>query len=226
MNNKQIFTSLYNATKLLNMKLFLLCPFLFFCQSIFAQNEIDSVHVNTYPGFENKELYDVFAFQGITQNRIEFVGKGLKGKQVLISFEEYKEGKIICKDKITSGLPENFYQATSDTFKLKLLCQSKGDSTQIAFYFKRFSTNTVLQTPQSNNAYSMRFVLPSAGKTVIPIPLDAKKHAILSYSLPYEIPEEPGAAYYCALTAEGIPPEQWWEKYHVKHYTIFYVQFK
>ena len=40
------------------------------------------------------------------------------------------------------------------------------------------------------------------------------------YSLPYEDPKQPGYKYYCALTADGVPPDKWWDKYKVEHYII------
>ena len=40
------------------------------------------------------------------------------------------------------------------------------------------------------------------------------------YSLPYEDPKRPGYMFYCELTAKGIPPEKWWNKYKVPHFIV------
>lgn len=184
----------------------------------------DSVSVDIRWGTTDKQLTDILRFQGIEQNELFLTGKKLKGKIFTLSYEEYKEGKIIKTAVLTKGLPDNLMQATEDTFRIKLLSQPHGDSTSIAFMYPRFTSQTYYKTVEQAGHYSMRNVASSDGKNFLKLPANKEKQAIFSYSLPYETAENPGQQFYCKLTSEGIPPSQWWEKYHVKHYFIFYLQ--
>ncbi len=130
---------------------------------------------------------------------------------------------VIDKDKLTQGLPDNYYIASTDTFRIKSISQAKGDSAKICFYFSRFILTQFFNTGKESDDFSMRYLLPYDKDKMTKGALTAGRIAIFAYSLPHQGMNSTRSSY-CDLTAAGVPPSAWWEKYHVKHFIVFYLQ--
>ncbi len=187
-------------------------------------NAADSLTVSVNQGFESPELKRLSRFQGIEQIRMKFAGQPTKGCEFRLSFEVYDSGKVTSKGSLNAGLPPMLFQAKSDTFELHCLSQAIADSVKINFFFPRFNTSTFFSLRGAGNAYSMRVASQFDGAENAKLPADSSKQPVLVYSLPYQRADAPGQSFYCELTREGVPPSQWWEKFKVPHYIVFYVR--
>ncbi len=183
----------------------------------------DSLNLKIDYGPDDKQLGDIMRFIGIEQMQLNISHKDLKGKKIVLSFEEFKEGKVINKGNMTKGLPDMLLQATSDTFSIKVMSRATGDSAKIDFFYPRFNSSTEYYIEQPAKDYSMRFAMLANRDHTLRTAVTRERQAMFVYSLPYQKPNE-DYKYYCALTAGGVPPEKWWDEYHVRHYIIFYLQ--
>ncbi len=181
----------------------------------------DSILVKEQWGSTNTELKDILLFQGIEQYQVDLIGEHLKGKQIVITYEEILEGKPKKTINMFKNLPPMLFQATSDTFHFKLLSHGQPDSSLMSIFYPRFHSSDYIKTVENGVNFSMRFVL-SGHKLAI----GAERQAIFAYSLPFALKDKPGSSSYCALTSEGIPPSKWWDEYQVKQCFVYYIQVK
>ena len=181
----------------------------------------DSILVKEQWGSTNTELKDILLFQGIEQYQVDLIGEHLKGKQIVITYEEILEGKPKKTINMFKNLPPMLFQATSDTFHFKLLSHGLPDSSLMSIFYPRFHSSDYIKTVENGVNFSMRFVL-SGHKLAI----GAERQAILAYSLPFALKDKPGSSSYCALTSEGIPPSKWWDEYQVKQCFVYYIEVK
>ncbi len=195
--------------------------FLSMCLLGTLSNAQDSILVKEKWGSTNTELKDILLFQGIEQYQVDLISEHLKGKEIIITYDEYVEGKQKPTVNMFKTLPSFLYQAVSDTFHFKLLSHGQPDSSLISIFYPRFHSSDYIKTVEPGISYSMRFVLPGHK-----LAIGAERQAIFAFSLPFAIKEKPGTSSYCALTAEGIPPTKWWDEYQVKQYFVYYIQVK
>ncbi|MEM0940603.1 MAG: hypothetical protein AAGI25_12560 [Bacteroidota bacterium] len=183
----------------------------------FAQ-KTDSVtlEVNTV---ESRELLDYYRFEGIDYFNMQASGENIKDQYFILSSMTYWNGKLTKVDTFANTKIYRMKNGT-DTLGIRVMSK-KTDSDTIKFQFNlpRFSTTRKFPTTQKNT-YSLRDITSNDANTFVandPINL-------LVYSLPYEDPERPGYLFYCELSREGTPPEQWGEKFGIEHYIIFKLQ--
>ena len=188
-----------------------------------AQSTADSISITMKSAFESRELYDLASFQGIDGIILQFQSSALKGKAIELSYQVFDSGKSTGKAVLTTGLPTNFFQASGDTFAIKCLTQVRGDSVKVAFYYPRFNTSTHFTLRGRAEDYSLRYVAGNNGGKAR-VPLGKDKIAVMAYSLPYQPDKSSGQKFYCELTAKGVPPSQWWEKYGVPHCIVFWAR--
>jgi len=192
------------------------------CSCIHA-NAQDTTFMKVNTGTTDKQLADILKFEGIEEYDVEISNHKLKGKPVLISYEEYMDGEMV-KEKTLSELPEGWpassLNAASDTVRFKLLSQEKDNVAKVNFKYSGFSFQELFETPHHTGAYSMREIFGDEEKNAKHVGNKEKK-ALFVYTLPFEGDHN---KYYCTATSTDVPVTQWWDKYHVKHYIIFYVQ--
>ena len=195
--------------------------FLSMCLLGTLSNAQYSILVKEQYGSSNSELKDILAFQGIEQYQVDLIGEHLKGKQIIITYDEFVEGKQKPTVNMFKTLPSFLFQAVSDTFHFKLLSRGQPDSSLISVFYPRFHSSDYVKTIEPGINYCMRFVLPGHK-----IAIGADRQILFSYSLPFDVKEKPGYKSYCKLTSEGIPPSKWWDEYQVKQCFVYYIQVK
>ena len=169
---------------------------------------------------ESKDLIDLYAFENIAYFKLSFSGLDIHKQYFVVTSEEFRSGKPPKRDTIMNSkfLRE---KSGSDTFQIRVM--SKGinkDTVKFQFGFPRFAIIKTFTKMRKENyaliyATANRQQFFERGKPV----------NLLVYSLPYEDPKRPGYLFYCELSREGIPPEQWGEKFKVPHYIVFKIHF-
>ena len=153
--------------------------------------------------------------------KINFKDSLLHNRFFKFVIREYRAGKWVLEEDFLAGAaPRSFYQYDDKKgFDLRLLARTLNEKAlQLHFFFPRFSRVKRFDSePDKSNQYSLRDNSTRGGKVRVPV---GKSFPFFTYSLPYEDPKKPGWLLYCALTADGVPPEKWGEKYGVPHYVI------
>lgn len=190
----------------------------------FAHISSDSLFsITIEPGADNKDMRELMSFMNIEKLKIRLSGSSLGGKRVNIGYKEYKEGKMVSTRLLVEGMGLDKYCRVpiGDTqFVFSVLAASGiEDSTiKIKFYYPRLNFD-YKEDGLAESGYSLR-VLQDDKNTKY---ATGKQIAILCYSLPHKI-DGTNAASYCALTSAGVPPSEWYSKYKVKHYIVYYIE--
>ena len=193
-----------------------------FCITLqcFAQ-QIDSVRAKAEYGFKNNEVKIIAELERIDHYKVSFANKSFRGNPFLLfTTKEYSEGKVVKHDTlIPISYARQFWKfKTIDSNSLiKLTTKPEGDS--VKFLYQILGNNITRKYKRLNDdAYSLRdgLVTNEDFKT-IPV---GKTLPLFAYSLPYDDPKQPGYLFYCAITANGVPPEKWWDTYKIAHYII------
>ena len=200
---------------------FALALLLLNCSPAFAQKTADSTYVRIVHGFENDETIDLGRALHLEYFKVSFKDSLLKNRVFRFVMREYRNQKLVVEEDFLAGsTPRSFYQYDDKQgFELRLLARPTNEkSLQINFFFPRFSRFKRFESVEGkSDQYSLRDNNSRAGKVKVPL---GKPFAFFTYSLPYEDPKNPGWLQYCALTADGVAPEKWGEKYGVQHYVV------
>ncbi|MFM9948435.1 MAG: hypothetical protein ACKV1O_10895 [Saprospiraceae bacterium] len=200
-----------------HLKIFCLVAGVSFTTLLFSQ---DSIAVSIKNPVDSKELLQLMQFEKIGYFNVLVEGTSLKSKRFRLISTEYWDKKLEKKDTLFES--RLFGMAVKDSiFELRLMTKkTSSDSVKFQFFLANLSIDEVFRTTHSHE-YSLRNI--SNSRTVKhPI---GQKITLFVYSLPYKDPDKPGYSFYCELSREGIPPEQWGEKFGVEHYIVFEIEF-
>ena len=200
-------------------------------------SQIDSTTIY-YRGIENKDLITICELSNIQIQKIFCKDTLLRGKVFNILIKEYKKGKI-CSEK-------NF-NIKSEVQKIPMVINGKSiiyhidftdktgfgkstDSLTLTFAglwsknnFKlkiRYPGVSVTHILKGKSNYSLRPANPCSDNELI-VPINTK-YPILAYTPPFDTGTE--LLSYCLLGEEDVL--DWYEKFNVKHYYVFYVEIK
>ncbi len=204
--------------KIICMGLFILAASL----TVHAQKP-DSTWVTLEYGSEHREIRELFRMQEIDFYKFSTKDIRLKEYYFLLVAKEYRGEELVRKDTLLTDQirKELSFGKTDSVLSFSLMTQPKSkDSILFSFNLHRFGTKK-RYSKEPVDTYSLRDAINSHGKPVkVPI---GQSFPLWVYSLPYEDPAHPGYLFYCALTADGVPPDQWGKKYGVKHLLIIEV---
>nr|WP_276898049.1 hypothetical protein [Pedobacter kyonggii] len=190
--------------------------FTIFCKA----QSIDSVEAKANYGSAVSDVQLLMESDNIDYYKIQFKRSNLKSSYLFLTTKEYWNGKVAKSDTLQQ-LPyakENFNITNIDTNSmLSLITKPLKDSVLFTYRFKGMMLKRKYKRISTDD-YSLRDGLVTSEKFK-KIPVN-KTIPLFVYSLPYEDPKQPGYLFYCALTADGVPPEKWWDKYKVKHFIV------
>ncbi|MGY4385448.1 hypothetical protein ACVWYN_002488 [Pedobacter sp. UYP24] len=182
---------------------------------------IDSVKAKAEYGFKNEEVKILAELDRIDYYKVSFQKKQLKGNPYLLfTTKEYLKGKIVKSEElIPAEVAKQYYKFKNidSSTTISLTTKPKGDS--VTFLYGILNQRIPRTYKRlADDRYSLRdgLVTNEAFKS---IPVNTTL-PIFAYSLPYEDPKQPGYLFYCAITANGVPPEKWWDTYKIPHYII------
>tara|TARA_R110002124_G_C8710318_1_gene494840 strand:- start:48 stop:659 length:612 start_codon:yes stop_codon:yes gene_type:complete len=182
----------------------------------------DSLSLKIDYGVKSEEFQDYLLMKYIDFYKVKASDKNLKDKSFTIISKEYWNKNLTRIDTVIN-LSNTARKITTDSLKFNIITEKiNKDSLQIYFSFKGlFSTTRKFKTTEANN-YSARD-LSNGIETKFEY---GNSFPLIVYSLPYKDPKYPGYLFYCELSREGIPPEQWGEKFNLEHYIIFEMKFE
>lgn len=193
---------------------------IFFFQKTNAQ-AIDSIKAKAEYGFKNEEVKILAQLDHIDYYKVSFQKKQLKGNPYLMFYiKEYLKGKVVKSDEL---YPADFaklyyrFKNIDSTTTITLTTKPNGDSVVFMYDILGVALPRTYKRLVSD-AYSLRDGL-GTNEAFKSIPLNTRL-PLFAYSLPYEDPKQPDYRLYCALTANGVQPEKWWDTYKIPHYII------
>ena len=187
----------------------------------FSQNQ-DSLKLKIDYGVASEEFQDYLLMKNIDFYKVNISNKNLKGKIFTLVSKEYWNKELTKTDTIIN-LKNSPRKIEADTLSFNIITEKVSkDSLQLFVKFKGlFSTNRKYKTTETNS-YSTRD-LSNGIETNFQL---GKSFPLLVYTLPYKDPKYPDYLFYCELTKEGIPPEEWGDKFNLEHYIIFEMRFE
>ncbi|MDR6734917.1 hypothetical protein [Sphingobacterium sp. 2149] len=193
----------------------------FFTINIVKGQHIDSISARAEYGSKIEDVRMLMDIDDIDYYKVSFLPKKLKkNSYLLINSKEYWKGVVLKNDTLLQKeLAKEYFnfENVDSTTILSLLTKPKGDS--VAFHYKLLGADFKVNYKRiPRGDYSLRDGLVTNEKFKN-IPIN-KTLPLFIYSLPYEDPKRPGYLFYCELTAYGIPPEKWWEKYKIEHFIV------
>jgi len=181
---------------------------------------IDSIEAKANYGSKISDVQLLMELEHIDYYKVQFKNITSKSRYLFLVTKEYLYGKVTKCDTLlpVEYAKENFKLKSNDTSSnLILIAKPLSDSVLFNYRFLGMSLSRKYKRIRSDE-YSLRDGLVTNEKFK-KIPVN-KTLPLFVYSLPYQDPKQPGYLFYCALTANGVPPEKWWDKYKVRHYIV------
>lgn len=197
-------------------------PLLFLCEAILilfipmgtaAQDSL-SLRVKYA---QTEDMQDLLALENINYKKYFLEGIPVKDKYVILTRQTFWQGEANAPDTIMDT--RIFGLKTEGTeFPVRVMAKrSDPDTMRIQFRFPWFITHTD-QEVLSRDDYTLADMIQDQE---LKLPGDPGSIILMVLSLPYEDPDRPGYKFYCELSKDGVPPEQWFETFGVPHYVIF-----
>ena len=204
---------------------------------IIMYSQIDSTTIY-YRGIENKELITICQLSDIQIQKIFCEDTLLRGKVFNIIIKEFKKGKI-CSEKNLNFKAEvqsmpMVINGKSITYNIDFTDKTgfgkSTDSLTLIFAGlwnkKNFKLNiiypgvSVTHFFKGKSNYSLRPANPCS-ESVLKVPINIE-YPILAYTPPLDTGTELRS--YCLLGEEDVL--DWYDKFNVKHYYVFYIEIK
>ncbi len=188
----------------------------------FGQTESGLKLISNYSS-DNPEIKDILQFEGIEYWQLKFIGQELKTKSYKLTVKEIWDGKTI-RDTIvfdSKSLGVKQFETVNDTvLNLKVISKlTHNNKLKMTFLFPRFSMTREYDAIESDK-YRLRNLVE---ESKMEIGYD-KKFYLLAYILPYE--REDGSRSWCQVGTSGKDIENWGEKFGIKHYLLFEMEFE
>ncbi|HRW62973.1 MAG TPA: hypothetical protein P5132_05775 [Bacteroidales bacterium] len=217
------------------MKRFLIISFLLFTLSSFSQKDSTLVY---FEYVENEDLRLINELSGIQMITLSCSDTLMHNKHFFLSVYEYFEGQLKSVDSLNMTCVDQEYSMITgedtivytvnycdyicfdehkDKFSMRLAGKLIDDSLNLIIKYPSFVVKRKLK---GNKEFSLREVISENGK-------DAKikvnsKVPVFAYTSPFD--SGGGIKSYCLL--EGDDPKNWFQKYNIKHYYIFFLEIK
>ena len=181
---------------------------------------IDSIEAKANYGSTISDVQLLMELDKIDFYKVSFKNFHFDNGYFLITSKEYLNGKVTKSDTLLSaGYAKKYFTLNKTDTSTTLILITKPLNDSILFNYRISGLSLTRKYKRINSEdYSLRDGLIT-NEEFKKIPVN-RTIPLFVYSLPYEDPKQPGYKFYCALTANGIPPEKWWEKYGVKHYIV------
>lgn len=191
--------------------------------TVFAQNPGGELRFISEYYSENQEINDILQFEGIDYMKLRFIGDGLKDKSFHITVKEIWDGKIVKESTVIDsreiGVPR-FETVGDSILRINVLSRlTHKNRLKITFKFPGFSVTKEYDAIESGE-YSLRNIVDESH---MDIGYDEKFY-LLAYIPPYE--REDGSKSWCEVGTSGKDIESWGEKFGIKHYLIFEMEFQ
>ncbi|TRW26506.1 hypothetical protein FMM05_03770 [Flavobacterium zepuense] len=169
----------------------------------------------TYP--ENKEIDQLFRFQGIEMYHTKISGTDLKSKKYYIVSKEIWKGKVKSVDTLFNSATFPVSVVEGDTLKFNVIAMKSGSKTlKVMFDFGRFSLIEEYKSTKHSD-YSLRdFGAQIEIETGKPF-----------YAFAYILPQrnKDGSSSWCAVQYSGKDIENWGTEFGIEHYILFEMKF-
>ena len=204
-----------------NKILILLC--LLLTTISFAQETDTGLQMVSEYSSTNAEIRDILQFEGIEYLKLKFMGKELKDKSYHLTVKEIWDGKIVRDTTVfnskTIGI-EQFEKVNDTVLRLKVISKlTHKNKLRMTFRFPRFGITKEYDAIDTDE-YSLRNI---AEESKLDIGY-GKKFYLLAYILPYQ--REDGSKSWCEVGTSGKEIEKWGEKFGIKHYLLFEMEFE
>lgn len=182
---------------------------------------VDSIKARAEYGSKIKDVQMLMRIDHMDYYKVTFTEKTLeKNAYLFFTTKEYWKGVLVKTDTLVSNALAKEYlkfNQVDSTTTLSLVTKPKDDS--ITFHYNLLGVELSKRYKRINrDDYSLRDGLVT-NESYKNIPTNTNL-PLFVYSLPYEDIRQPGYKFYCALTADSVPPDKWWDKYKVEHYVI------
>lgn len=180
----------------------------------------DSVEVKSSYGSKIGEVQLLMDLDHIDFYKVYFKRNKFPTSYLLLTTKEYWNGQVKKVDTLLTveRAREHLKINESDSVStLSLITKPHNDSVLFSFNFLGINLKRTYRRMNSD-FYSLRDGIMSFDR-FRKTPVD-KTVPLFVYSMPYQDPNYPDMLFYCALGADGVPPDKWWEKYKVKHYIV------
>ncbi len=184
-----------------------------------AQNT-DSIEARADYGSTIDDIQLLMELDKIDLYKVHFKNVHSQNGYFLITSKEYWNGIETISDTLLSAdYAKKYFTVDKNDTAATFTLITKPLNDSIIFNYRYSGLRVTRKYKRINrDDYSLRDGIIT-GEEFRKIPVN-QTIPLFVYSLPYENPEQPGYKFYCALTADGVPPEKWWDKYKVEHYIV------
>ncbi len=185
----------------------------------FGQNNIK---VTSNYGSENSDIQNLIDFENIYFEQLNFEGNNIKGKQYIISIQEFKNGKQLNKSVLFDGSENDYFKINSDKESLKFLFKMADGKLKAYIRGSKFgSKKSYFNLKDNSDQYALKDFFGSKTE----LNLDASQEtAIFAILTPTKHAD--GSSSYCEVVQSDIRPENLGTHFKIPHYFLVTLQFK
>ncbi|RFP64385.1 hypothetical protein D0N36_14445 [Hymenobacter lapidiphilus] len=195
----------------------------------------DSVRVALRQGADDAELNQLLSHVlGVERLRVEVTEARLAGKHLLLTYQEYRQGVASPEKEVVAAESRLSRFDSRGHFGLEVYARQATDSRldNVFVFAAGRNTKSFQAMGTKGSLYSMRADIwpyqlrksPAADSGQRPtlehhFPV-GKKVPFLVYTLPYEAD---GYLQYCSLAQSKVAPAEWYTKFKVEHFVVYYL---
>ncbi len=198
----------------------------------------DSVTVSIHVGSDNPEIHQLMMrVLHIDKLHVEAHDPRLAGRLFHLTYQEFRAGVPTAEKELTSSAARLMSFDKQGNFSMDAFARQVTETTlENQFHFAAgFNIKTFTAQPGLGGRYSLRNDLwpykrlPTLGPAVPGRQSTAthtfptgRKLPFLVYMLPYEAPD--GFSYYCDVAHSKVPTGEWFARFHIPHFVVYYLR--
>ncbi|PAM96004.1 hypothetical protein B4N84_05515 [Flavobacterium sp. IR1] len=185
----------------------------------FGQNNIK---LTSSYGSSNQETQKILDFENINIEQLDFEAKDLKGKQYLISLQEFTDGKLVNKSVLFDGFEGDYFKIKGNKESLNFLFKMTEGKLKAQIASSRFSSKkSYFDLKDNADNYALKDFFGSKKELFFN---PTEETAILAIITPTKL--DNGNSSYCEVVQSDIKPEKLGEHFKIPHYFLITILFK
>lgn len=195
----------------------------------------DSTTVRVVHGADAPEMNEVLSVLDVEKQRLSIHDSRLAGRLFHITYQEYRQGKAEPEKELT-GQAARLLQFDSTGAFACTIYSRRAAETKVENRFllpQGMVIRAFTADPKRADQYSLRADIhhlrraadqtgrpASSPASELQLPVGSKVPLVV-YTLPYE---SEGWLLYCSLAQSRVPVGEWYQRFHIPHFVVYYVR--
>ncbi|PIE79385.1 MAG: hypothetical protein CSA15_03185 [Candidatus Delongbacteria bacterium] len=180
------------------------------------------IKVTAKYGSINPEIQNLYDFENIFVEQLNFEGSDLKGSSYIIDVVEFKDGEKVSSNTLFDGTELDYFKINSNKSSLIFNIKLEKEDLKVQLSTDRFrSKKLYYKLSQNRDRYVLKDFFGNRSKIYLN---KDEKFPILAIITPTI--NKNGSASYCNVVQSEVKPDKLGISFKIPHYFLVYIEFK